>query len=310
MTELFEGRVSDVQAAAFIVALRTKGETEDELVALVGRDASLRNAGEGRRRCDRHLRYRRRPLRHRERLDDGRAHRGGRGRASREARQPRRVVAGGIGRRARGARRRDRARSRAASRKCVEEAGMGFCFARRYHPGDALSRSGPRRDRGAHHLQLPRPARQPGACPPPGRRRLRSGDGQAHARHAARARHRTGDGVLRRRRPRRAHHHDDEHGARAHRRSAARVHDGSRRLRHRARRAPTVGGRRRGDERPGASATCSRESRGRAAISRSSTPPPQSWSRGSPTTSAPASKSPRNRSTAVPPNARSKRSSV
>ena len=33
--ELFEGRVSDVQAAAFIVALRTKGETEAELVALV-----------------------------------------------------------------------------------------------------------------------------------------------------------------------------------------------------------------------------------------------------------------------------------
>jgi len=33
--ELFEGRVSDVQAAAFIVALRTKGETEGELAALV-----------------------------------------------------------------------------------------------------------------------------------------------------------------------------------------------------------------------------------------------------------------------------------
>src|SRR4029077_9173279 len=33
--EIFEGRVSDVQAAAFIVALRTKGETESELVALV-----------------------------------------------------------------------------------------------------------------------------------------------------------------------------------------------------------------------------------------------------------------------------------
>jgi anthranilate phosphoribosyltransferase len=35
MTELFEGRVSDVQAAAFIVALRTKGETENELIGLV-----------------------------------------------------------------------------------------------------------------------------------------------------------------------------------------------------------------------------------------------------------------------------------
>src|SRR5262249_32934529 len=32
---IFEGRVEDVQAAGFIVALRTKGETETELAALV-----------------------------------------------------------------------------------------------------------------------------------------------------------------------------------------------------------------------------------------------------------------------------------
>jgi anthranilate phosphoribosyltransferase len=35
MTEIFEGRVTDVQAAGFIVALRTKGESADELAALV-----------------------------------------------------------------------------------------------------------------------------------------------------------------------------------------------------------------------------------------------------------------------------------
>ncbi|MGQ0825867.1 MAG: anthranilate phosphoribosyltransferase [Actinomycetota bacterium] len=35
MGELLEGRVSDVQAAGFIVALRTKGESPDELAALV-----------------------------------------------------------------------------------------------------------------------------------------------------------------------------------------------------------------------------------------------------------------------------------
>src|SRR5258708_20657109 len=34
-TEIFEGRVSEVQAAGFIVALRTKGETAEELAALV-----------------------------------------------------------------------------------------------------------------------------------------------------------------------------------------------------------------------------------------------------------------------------------
>ena len=47
--------------------------------------------------------------------------------------------------------------------KCVEEAGVGFCFARRYHPGNALPRPGPRRDRRADDVQLPRAARQPGA---------------------------------------------------------------------------------------------------------------------------------------------------
>jgi anthranilate phosphoribosyltransferase len=34
-SEIFEGRVTDVQAAGFIVALRVKGETEEELAALV-----------------------------------------------------------------------------------------------------------------------------------------------------------------------------------------------------------------------------------------------------------------------------------
>jgi anthranilate phosphoribosyltransferase len=35
VTEILEGRVGDVQAAGFIVALRTKGETQEELTALV-----------------------------------------------------------------------------------------------------------------------------------------------------------------------------------------------------------------------------------------------------------------------------------
>src|SRR5438477_5385418 len=35
LAEILEGRVADVQAAGFIVALRTKGETESELAALV-----------------------------------------------------------------------------------------------------------------------------------------------------------------------------------------------------------------------------------------------------------------------------------
>ena len=71
--EIFEGRVSDMQAAAFIVALRTKGETEAELAALVARDAPLRDARRRGRRRDRHVRHRRRPFGHRQRVDDGRA---------------------------------------------------------------------------------------------------------------------------------------------------------------------------------------------------------------------------------------------
>jgi anthranilate phosphoribosyltransferase len=35
LTEIFEGRVTDVQAAAFIIALRTKGETTSELAAII-----------------------------------------------------------------------------------------------------------------------------------------------------------------------------------------------------------------------------------------------------------------------------------
>src|SRR5258706_8873535 len=35
LTEILEGRVSDIQAAGFIVALRTKGESVEELAALV-----------------------------------------------------------------------------------------------------------------------------------------------------------------------------------------------------------------------------------------------------------------------------------
>ena len=132
--ELFEGRVSDVQAAAFIVALRTKGETEDELAALVRTmhrygtpvevpDGAIDTCGTG---GDRSGTVNVSTM---AALD-----RGGRRRAGREARQPRRVVAGRLGRRARGARRRDRPRARRVSRSASRKPGVGFCFAPRYHP--------------------------------------------------------------------------------------------------------------------------------------------------------------------------------
>ena len=87
----------------------------------------------------------------------------GAGRAGREARRPRRVVEVRLGRRARDARRRrsTSARRRGALRR---EVGIGFCFAPALPPGDALRGAGAQRARHADHLQLPRPARQPGGA--------------------------------------------------------------------------------------------------------------------------------------------------
>jgi len=134
MTELFEGRVADIQAAAFIVALRTKGETEGELVALVTAmhrygtpvkvaDGAIDTCGTG-------------------------GDRSGTVNVSTMAA----LIAAGAG--ARVVKHGNRAASSQAGSadvleelgvaielgpegiaQCVEEAGMGFCFARRYHPG-------------------------------------------------------------------------------------------------------------------------------------------------------------------------------
>ena len=89
------GQATDAQIAGFAVTLRAKGETVDELAALVRTMLQFSAPLERRRRLAgrRHLRHRRRPSRGTDqRLDDGRAGRGRRGRAGRQARQPCRVV--------------------------------------------------------------------------------------------------------------------------------------------------------------------------------------------------------------------------
>jgi anthranilate phosphoribosyltransferase len=131
--EIFEGRVSDMQAAAFIVALRTKGETESELAALVRAmhrfathvdvaDGAIDTCGTG-------------------------GDRSGTVNVSTMAA----LIAAGAG--ARVVKHGNRAASSQAGSadvleelgvaielgpqgvaRCVEEAGVGFCFARRYHP--------------------------------------------------------------------------------------------------------------------------------------------------------------------------------
>ncbi len=50
--------------------------------------------------------------------------------------------------------------------------------------GAAIRGPGAARARGAHDVQLPRPARQPGRCAPPGARRIGSEDGRTDGRHA------------------------------------------------------------------------------------------------------------------------------
>ena len=132
-TEIFEGRVSEVQAAGFIVALRTKGETADELAALVRAmlrfgtsvdvaDGAIDTCGTG-------------------------GDRSGTVNVSTMAA----LIAAGAG--ARVVKHGNRAQSSQSGSadvfealgvaidlgpvgvaRCVEEAGVGFCFAPRYHP--------------------------------------------------------------------------------------------------------------------------------------------------------------------------------
>ena len=160
--EIFEGRVSDVQAAGFIVALRTKGETADELAALVRAmhrfatpvkvaDGAIDTCGTGGDRSGTVNVSTMAAL-----IAAGAG-------ARREARQPGAVFAGGIGRRVRGARRRDRPRARGC--RALRRGGRRRLLLRAaVPPGDALSRAGPQGARRAHHVQLPRSAGQPGAC--------------------------------------------------------------------------------------------------------------------------------------------------
>ena len=127
-----EGRAGEVQTAAFLVALRAKGETVAELVGLArtmrrlaaevdaGRDDLVDTAGTGGGPVD---------LQHLDRRGAGR--RGGRMRR-RQARQPLQHEPLRLRRPARGARRDDRPRPEQVAR-CIEEVGFGFMFAPRHH---------------------------------------------------------------------------------------------------------------------------------------------------------------------------------
>ena len=171
--EIMEGRASEAQTAALLIALRAKGETVDELAGLARTMRDLAVPGGHRAaRPGGHRRHRRRAA------DLQRVHHRGvrgrrRGRADGQARQPLGHRPVGLGRRARGARRPHRPGARRMWPTCIEAIGFGFMFAPAAPPGHearGARAQGPGR---AHDLQLPRPADQPGRRHAPADRRLR-----------------------------------------------------------------------------------------------------------------------------------------
>ena len=127
------GEVSEIQIAGFLIALRTKGETVEELAGLartmrelaarvpIEREDLLDTAGTGGGR------------QHVQRLHHGGADRRRRGLRGRQARQPLGHQPLGVGRPAGGAGGAHRPRSARGSRDCIEEAGFGFMFAPAHH---------------------------------------------------------------------------------------------------------------------------------------------------------------------------------
>ena len=182
MTEILEGRATSGQIAAFCIALRMKGETVEELTGLLGAmfehvtPVVVDEPG----RPGRHVRHRRRPQLHHQRLHPG-GHGGGRRRRPGvQARQPGPVVEMRVGRPAGGARRgrRPRAGGRGRLRR---RGGDGLLLRPPLPPRHAPRRAHPAGAGRADRLQLPRPPGQPGpgAAAVAGRGRPRHGGADA-----------------------------------------------------------------------------------------------------------------------------------
>ena len=162
LDEIMEGRSSEVQTAAFLIALRAKGETVAELAGLARTMRRLAAGVEARPRRPRgHGRDRGRAvdLQH---LDRRRAGGGGRRLRGRQARQPLQHQPLRIGRSARGARACGSTSTPRRVAKCIDEVGLRVHVRPAPSRRDEARRPGSQGAGGADDLQLPRPAHQPG----------------------------------------------------------------------------------------------------------------------------------------------------
>jgi anthranilate phosphoribosyltransferase len=259
MAEILAGDATPSQVAGFIVALRMKGETTSEMNGML--DAMLA-ASEG-SSCPASTawstssapaataatRSTSRPWRHRG---------GRRRRQGLQARQPGAVVVVRLGRPARRPRRGDRPRPRGVAR-CVAEAGIGFCFAPRFHA--SMRHAGPTRK----ELGVPTVFNILGPLANPARvRRYVVGVGdpsmaERDGRGPAPARGRAGLRGPRRRRAGRDHHHHHVERHRGGRRRGPAPHGRPAGLRPRPGPAGGPAGRRPGHQRPPAHAVLAGE---------------------------------------------------
>ena len=98
MDQIMRGEATPAQIGGFLVALRLKGETADEIAGCAeAMRAHVLPVRPQRDRPRRHRRHRRRRRPHLQHLDRGGARRGRRRRGRREARQPRRLLRLGLG---------------------------------------------------------------------------------------------------------------------------------------------------------------------------------------------------------------------
>ena len=175
LAEIMEGNASEAQIAAFLIALRTKGETEDELAGLAQTMRALatpvRPERDGPRRHGRHRRRtaRRSTSRRRPRCSPPAA---GCAVAKHGNRSATRLSGSADVLEALGARL--DVPPEGVARQ-IDEAGFGFMFAPAHHAATRHVVPVRKAARRPHDLQPARPADEPGRRAAPGRRRRRPG---------------------------------------------------------------------------------------------------------------------------------------